>query len=178
MKWYQSMLYSETFTVNPFKLLYLLPLILSRYKSKAGKHVIKFNGQSPAKYSKGHVCICVCKDHTVFCLHRLSQPWFFLVVTHIFSLLHFDLFACVYVSCPATLFTHSMVCLVSVCVGTVCFVAMETFSILFFSAEVWGDTTEAGDVISQLRTSNVQTHEVSHKWQNRHHAQHLKSKQD
>lgn len=42
---------------------------------------------------------------------------------------------------------------------------MVMFSVLFFSAEVWGDATEAGDVISQLWTSHVETHEVSRKVQ-------------
>lgn len=51
------------------------------------------------------------------------------------------------------MFGHSTVCVewhvcVRVCANCVCFVAMETFSPLFSSAEVWGDATEAGDVIS------------------------------
>lgn len=40
-------------------------------------------------------------------------------------------------------------------------VAIVTFSSLLFSAEVWGDAVEAGDVIPQLRTSLVQTEKVS-----------------
>lgn len=52
-----------------------------------------------------------------------------------------------------------------VCVQQVCFMcalSLWKHSLLFFSAEIWGDATEAGDVISKLWTSNVQTHEVSH----------------
>lgn len=64
--------------------------------------------------------------------------------------------------------SHRGVLYLCVCVRAVCFVAMETFSVLFFSAEVWGDATEASDVISKLWTSHVQTHEVSRKWQIQH----------
>lgn len=98
------------------------------------------------------------------------------MVTHMFSLcilLYVGMFVCVSVCVPlmAIVFSHSMVYCVCVCVRvhTVCFVAMVTLSALFFSAEVWGDATEAGDVISQLWTSSVQTHEVSRKGTNPTH---------
>lgn len=42
---------------------------------------------------------------------------------------------------------------------------MVMLSVLFFSAEVWGDATKAGDVISQLWTSRGEAHEVSRKVQ-------------
>lgn len=42
---------------------------------------------------------------------------------------------------------------------------MVMFSVLFSSAEVWGDATKAGDVISQLWTSHGEAHEVSRKVQ-------------
>lgn len=53
-------------------------------------------------------------------------------------------------------------CVSYLCAHTVCLVAMETFLLLFSSAEVWRDAVEAGDIISKLRTSHVETHEVSH----------------
>lgn len=73
----------------------------------------------------------------------------YIAMTHTYSLLYFE---CVRPIKGLHVWSqrgvwHVCVC-VCVCANCVCFVAIETFLPLFFSAEVWGDATEAGDVIS------------------------------
>lgn len=137
-------------------------------KSKAAYHSWEWMQviQCPAKYSKKAMCVNVReRDDTMACILCYISWWW-----RTYFLLHFALCVCVPHSWPMCSVTAwCVVCVCEfVCVCDVCFVAMETFSVLFFSAEVWGDATEAGDVISQLWTSHAQTHEVSRKRQIRH----------
>lgn len=92
--------------------------------------------------------VCVQIDLTVFCLGSDAQA----CVLHLVSL-------CVCPISGSVFFGTARVCMcpIDCCHGN----SHRTV----FSAEVWGDATEAGDDISQLWTGHAQTHEVSHTWQ-------------